>query len=207
MGCPQTEKEFQDYFFELIGQNLNGVADNYKYILSQQYNWNGRMMRIPENTPGPNQQLPSDAPFYGLTQQTSGGIPKGRIWIPAAIPDSNGYYTRYIQYIADLPNGQHGVNFIWDWRWQDGNAYVPICGSVTPVPPIPPTPPNNDLEKQVAELTLRLAKLEKTLAGEFGIRCKENNKFLAVEVTWDERVVGNRDNLGPWEKYYLVPVE
>lgn len=207
MGCPQTEDEFRDYFFNLIGQNLNGVANNFEAVMTKAYNWNGTMMQIPVNVPTQGQQLPKDAPFYGLTQQHKMGRPAARIWIPAAIPDANNYYTRNIQYIKDTPNGNHGVDFLWDWRWQDGNAYVPLLpadGGTTPVPPNPPVDP--ELEKKVQILELKVARLEKLL-GKVGLKSAANNKFVANELTHDQELRANRDNLGGWEEFYIITTE
>ena len=137
MPQPQTEEEFTRYFFHLIGATEGAWANDFKFVMKQLYPWKGDLLRIPENLPGAGQQLPPDAPFYGLTQQTGGdGIPDGRLWIPAAVPqvDENGnvWYTRYIQYIKDKPGGVHGVDYIWTWWYQSGNAYVPLGGSSHP---------------------------------------------------------------------------
>lgn len=154
--CPQTEAEFTDYFFTLIGRSLEGNANDWFRVLSAQYTWKGSLLTIPPGV-GPGVKQPADAPFFGLTQQWSQG-PKARIFLPTALPDANGYYTRNIQYIKDTPGGVHGTDFTWTWQYQDGNAYVPVTGAEPT--PIPPTPPSSDLEQQVKILTLRVDNLE-----------------------------------------------
>ena len=159
--CPQTEAEFTDYFFTLIGRTINTGANDFRAVLTAEYDWKGTRMRIPHNLPAAGQQLPKDAPFFGLTQQTdpSGNTPKARIWIPAAAPqtDENGnrWYTRYIQYVKDAPGGQPGVDMLWTWWYQSGNDYVPLLsadGGSTQPPPTQPPPTNPDLEARVVEL-------------------------------------------------------
>ena len=89
--CPQTEEEFQEYFYTLIQRTYGAPADGWEAVMTAS--------QIPPGV-GPGIQADASWPFFGLTQQYSGG-PKGRIFLPAAIPDENGYYTRCIQYLDD----------------------------------------------------------------------------------------------------------
>jgi hypothetical protein len=90
---------------------------------------------------GPGIRADDTFPLFGLTQQWSGG-PKARIFLPSDTADELGYYTRCIQYISDRAGGVHGVDFVWDWRYVAGHAYVPVTGAEAP-PVTPPgtTPP------------------------------------------------------------------
>src|SRR5215204_4565260 len=134
MSQPQTESEFIEYVYALIGRQLGEYANDYHSVFLDTYYWNGQYIQIPMNVPGAGEMLPADAPFYGLTQQVGGdGLPKGRLWIPAVVPqvDENGHlwYTQYIQYIKDKPGGVHGIDFLWDWDYLSGNGYVPLAGA------------------------------------------------------------------------------
>lgn len=214
--CPKTEAEFRRYFFEeLIERTEESLANDFKEVMAKAYPWNGQMLRIPENLPGPGQQLPADAPFYGLTQQVSGGESSGRVWIPAAVPvtDENGnqWYTRYFQIIKDKPGGTHGTDFLWTWWYQNGNEYVPICdggdnGSV---------PPGSDLEARVATLESNYASLEERVAAlegaadkrkKVGIRSIATGQFVAAEAASSKILVANRNDAGAWEEFEIVPL-
>lgn len=218
MTCPKTEAEFERWFFnDLIKRTKGSPANDFETVMAGVYGWNGALLQIPMDVPGPGQRLPSDAPFYGLTQQAGADkIPSSRLWIPAAIPqiDENGneWFTRYIQYVQDKPGGVHGVDFIWSWDYVSGNAYVPICdGGVTPVPP-------TDLEARVTTLEAEnkkqaedIKKLQEQGSGgvpaKFALRSLANGRFVCNEMNWDQRLVANRPNPGPWEEFELVPID
>src|SRR6188768_1823660 len=97
--CPQTAEEFRDYFYALIGRAMGGPANDYEAVLSALYPWNGQMLMIPPGV-GPGIKQYPGAPFFGLTQQFSGG-PKARVFLPTNTPDELGYYTRCEQYVDD----------------------------------------------------------------------------------------------------------
>jgi len=217
MPCPLTEQEIQDYFFKLIQRVPDTFANDFVAVMDMQYPWNGRMMQIPENVPGPGQQLPADAPFYGITQQVrAGGISAGRIWVPAAVPqtDENGHqwYTRYIQVIKDKPGGQQGIDLLWTWKYESGNAYVPICGD-TPVPPTELEARVKALEVQnevqhleIEDLKARVEKLEQggmTFPKRIALKSLANGKIVAAEINSSKALVANRDAIGPWEQFEL----
>ncbi len=117
--CPQTEDEFQQYFYTLIRRQLGGSANDWHAVMSQ--------AGIPPGF-GPGEQANASFPLFGLTQQWSGG-PKARIFLPSAQADENGYFTRCIQYLRDAPGGTHGVDFVWTWDWVAGHAYSPVRGA------------------------------------------------------------------------------
>lgn len=210
---PKTEAEFTEYFFTLIGEKLGGKANNFKTLLMQEFPWNGQMLRIPENVPGPGQQLPANAPFYGLTQQTGGDhIPDARLWIPAAQPDvdenGNLWYTRYIQYVEDTPGGVHGVDYIWAWTYKSGHEYVPLAAGGTVPPPV-------DYEARFAAIEARLASLEDRVTelenkpgspwpNVVAIQSVENQKYVAAEVASNKALVARSAEIGPWEKFNLI---
>ena len=81
--CPQTEAEFCDYFYTLIGGAGSApTPSDWSAVLSASYPWNGQSLRIPEGV-GPGIRQQAGAPFFGLTQQYSNG-PKGRLFLPTA---------------------------------------------------------------------------------------------------------------------------
>jgi hypothetical protein len=86
---------------------------------------------------GPGILQPPDAPFFGLTQQYSGG-PKGRIFLPTDVPDDLGYYTRCLQYLDDAvgtyeksktPVSASSTGLVWSWYWVAGQEYAPVTGA------------------------------------------------------------------------------
>lgn len=146
--CPQTEAEFTEYFYALIGRFLETDANDWYSVMLKRYDWKGQLISIPRGV-GPGIKQAPDAPFFGLTQQMgSAGNPQARIFLPTSQPDSLGYYTRNIQYIKDKPGGVHGTDFLWTWWYQDGQAYTPVTGAE----PTPPQPPVENLEMRVAAL-------------------------------------------------------
>lgn len=162
--CPQTEEEFQEYFYTLIGRTYGDDADGWEAVMTQSYPWQGHMLNIPPGV-GPGISQPPDAPFFGLTQQFSGG-PKGRIFLPSDFADENGYYTRCIQYLDDavgtyslatakgspdypLPGdfdftAKSGV-LVWSWYWVAGHEYAPVTDADS-------TLPDDSLEARVTAL-------------------------------------------------------
>lgn len=206
MAQPQTEEQFIVYYYNLIGQHLDGNANSFRQVMLAKYPWNGQMLQIPINVPLKGQQLPPDAPFYGLTQQASGGVPSGRLWLPAAVPqlDENGniWYTRYIQYIKDKPGGIHGVDFLWSWTYMSGSEYVPLGGSA-PVPPV-----NNieqrlqTLEAQAADHERRLKDLEAKQAPKKLTLKADNGKYVTAEVTQNPPILSARgDDPDAWQQF------
>lgn len=213
--CPQTEEDFKKYFTTLTGKPFDSPANDFEAVMAASYDWNGQMMQIPANVPLAGEQLPPDAPFYGLTQQVKGGVSAGRIWIPAAVPqtDENGnqWYTRYIQVIKDKPGGQHGIDFLWTWWYQSGNDYVPICeGDSIPVPPVGNIEQRLEtLEAQVANLDKRLTALEQrpTTAPEVIALIADNGEYVTAEVTTKDkplRVRGNKADA--WQQFKVVVI-
>lgn len=213
MSCPQTEAEIKAYFWELIGKSEEGSANDFKAVMAKPYPWNEQMLQIPSNLPGPGQQLPADAPFYGITQQTSGGVSSGRIWVPAAVPqvDENGnkWYTRYIQIIKDKPGGIHRTDFLWTWWYQSGHDYVPICKDTPGPDPTPPT----ELEARVKALEVKYAFLEervtvletsRLIPKKIAMRNLANGKIVCAEIRGDGSLKANRDKIGPWEEFVII---
>jgi hypothetical protein len=132
--CPQTEQEFCEYFYALIGKSLGQPANDFEQVLSRAYPWNGQSLMIPPGV-GPGIRQQPGAPFYGLTQQFS-GQPKARVFLPSNTPDDLGYYTRCMQYVDDAvgtfkrtkrqPTAQD-ANLVWAWYLAGpDNAYAPL---------------------------------------------------------------------------------
>lgn len=140
--CPQTEEEFHEYFYTLIGRDYMGPADGWEAVMEAAYPWNGHMLVIPPGV-GPGERQYPDAPFFGLTQQYSGG-PKGRIFLPTETPDELGYYTRCLQYLDDAVGTYEkskkqvtstSSGLIWSWYWIAGAEYAPVTGADSTAPP------------------------------------------------------------------------
>lgn len=143
--CPQTTDEFRDYFSTLTGTTLGTNANDYEAVLSRSYPWQGQSLMIPPGV-GPGISQPPDAPFFGLTQQYSGG-PKGRVFLPSNQPDELGYLTTCWQYLDDAagtysakkdPKTQFNAKsggLIWAWYHVAGNAYSPVQPADGTAPP------------------------------------------------------------------------
>lgn len=139
--CPQTEEEFEAYFYTLIGRVYGEPATNWEAVMEAAYPWQGHQLNIPPGV-GPGIMQPPDAPFFGLTQQYSGG-PKGRIFLPSNTADENGYFTRCLQYLDDAV-GTYSTSkkqvtasssgLIWSWYWVAGHEYVPVTEADGPAP-------------------------------------------------------------------------
>jgi hypothetical protein len=211
MSCPQNQAEFEDYFFNLINRSKGAPADDWAEVMSREYNWNGTMMVIPPGV-GPGVILPSDAPFYGLTQQWSDG-PKARVFLPAAEKDHNGYFTCQIQYIRRVNPDGVSPTHVWDFDHTDGHPYVPICGD---------SEQPSDLEARVAALEGNYAVLEerlyhvenrvtaleqKTGNKKVALRSLANGRVVAAEINSSKVLVANREAIGPWEEFELIELE
>ena len=142
--CPQNElPEFRDFFYTLIQRAIGTSAHDWKFVLTNS--------NIPPGF-GPGVRADASYPLFGLTQQFSNG-PKGRIFLPSATPDENGYFTRCIQYL-DNAAGTRRVraargdvqallaeafadddpSLVWSWYWVAGHEYAPVEGATTQPP-------------------------------------------------------------------------
>jgi len=157
--CPQTEEEFHEYFYALIGRDYMAPADGWEAVMEQAYPWHGHMLVIPPGV-GPGERQYPDAPFFGLTQQYSGG-PKGRIFLPTDTPDELGYYTRCLQYLDDAVGTYEkskkqvsatSSGLVWSWYWIAGAEYSPVTDADSTAPP------------DSSELAARVAALEEAYA-------------------------------------------
>jgi hypothetical protein len=153
--CPQTEEEFEAYFYALIGRTWGQPATNWEAVMEAAYPWEGHALNIPPGV-GPGIRQPPDAPFFGLTQQYSGG-PKGRIFLPTTVPDELGYYTRCLQYLDDVHDtyaSEHktvtprSTGLVWAWYWVAGHEYAPVTGADSTTPP----PDSSELAARVTAL-------------------------------------------------------
>jgi len=147
--CPQSEEEFHEYFYALIGRDYMAPADGWEAVMEAAYPWQGHQLNIPPGV-GPGVRQPPDAPFFGLTQQYSGG-PKGRIFLPTDSPDELGYYTRCMQYLDDAVGtyekskkqvSAQSTGLIWSWYWVAGAEYAPVTDADGTAPPEMDTCPN-----------------------------------------------------------------
>lgn len=116
--CPQTEEEAKAWFFQGIGYAIGGPANNYEAVLSA--------CGLPPGY-GPGVVPTAAMPYFAFTNMESGGVSRGRIFLPTAQPDGNNYYTRQIQVIADDPNFVGSL--VWAWQYISGHAYAPVQGA------------------------------------------------------------------------------
>lgn len=98
-GAPVTMEDWKAYFFEIADRVEGTPANDYQAVL---LSLRDQGMHV-NPTPG---EVPQESwAFYGMSVMIDGGgVPRGRIWLPTATPDSLGYYTNEIQVIADDPD-------------------------------------------------------------------------------------------------------
>jgi len=96
VGAPTTLDGWRDYFFGLLSETVGQPADDYEAKL-QALADGGMLVNA---SPG---EIPSVAsPFFGIWVIIDGsGHPRGRIQLPTAVADANGYYTHEFQVIGD----------------------------------------------------------------------------------------------------------
>jgi hypothetical protein len=129
--CPQTEEEAKQWFFQGIGKVIGQPANDWETVMNS--------CGLPPGY-GPNVRPDASMPYFAFTQQYSGG-PKGRMFLPTAIPDELGYYTRCMQYLDDAAqtysktrNAKENFNaksggLVWAFYWVAGNEYAPVQGA------------------------------------------------------------------------------
>jgi len=170
--CPQTEDEARDWFFAGIGQQRGAPATNWEAIMTG--------CGLPPGY-GPGVIPNASMPYFAFTQQFS-GVPKGRIFLPSATPDENGYYTRCMQYVDDAAGtyaksgksvDANSSGLVWAWYWVAGHAYAPVQSAEGTAPPAGEYQDQIDalhdrveaLEGAYAALEERLTVVEGALAG------------------------------------------
>lgn len=136
----------RSYFFDRIGRQEQGPANDWKQVLEGLHAQGMRKNPTPGERPSPD-------PFYGITVMIdAGGNARGRIWLPTAEADANGYFTREVQVIADRPDGVHGQDFVWAWEENRGAPpYVPVGAPINPPSPATPELPSM-LEQELRTL-------------------------------------------------------
>lgn len=195
----------KSYFFWLIDRQPDQPADDWFIVLTNS--------GIPAGYP-PN-VVPSDNGYYGLTQQirTTGEV-AGRIFLPTATPDANGYYSHPISPLKDAPQG--GGHLLWEWRSLGGPPYVPVDtggGFPQPVPPNDVEQRLETLEAQTANHEGRITTLEQrpTSGVQFGdkIALRTNSGMIAgikgggpTTVDAPINLIG-KQNIDAWESFKL----
>jgi hypothetical protein len=189
------------YFFSLINREPNQPADDWEQVLAAS--------GIPKGfTSG---EVPTDNGFYGLTQQigTDGRI-AGRIFLPTAEPDVNGYYSQPISPLKDAATAGH---LLWEWRLLSHSpAYVPVTGDGT----VPPVTGNTEqrietLESQVANHESRIAKLEQSPMGKVPKKIAmiaSNGEYVTAEVeTKGKPMVVRGNKADAWQQFTVEVLE
>ena len=99
------------YFFALIGRTEGSPAGDWASVLQRS--------GLPAG-PTAGVRVPSNAPFYGLTQQiNSSGQVRGRLFLPTDTPDAHGYYIYQVDVLSDASANR------WVWNPLGGPQYVP----------------------------------------------------------------------------------
>ena len=110
-GCVDgVLKDPRAYFFSVLGRAEGSDASDWAVAL--------RRSGLPKG-PGPGAPPAADAPFFGITQQLdSSGNVRGRVFLPTASPDDNGYYLRSVDVLEGEP-------MRWAWKDRLGPEYAP----------------------------------------------------------------------------------
>jgi hypothetical protein len=99
-GAPTTLDEWRIYFFSLIDKSVGIPADDYEAVLLGLVDDGMLVNAVPD--PDPDAVPSVSWPFYGIKLIVAAGDhPRGRIQLPTAAPDANGYWTHEFQVIAD----------------------------------------------------------------------------------------------------------
>jgi len=123
-----TTDDYQQLFFATIGRAPGQPADDYALVLGAS--------GIPAGY-GPGVMPNASMPFAAMTQQigTDGRI-AGRIFLPTATPDPNGYYTHPFSPLRDGPTAG---SLLWEWRDLGGPPVVTPGADSSGPPPEPIT--------------------------------------------------------------------
>jgi hypothetical protein len=105
--------EYQQLFFSTIQRAPGQPADDYEAVLGAS--------GIPAGY-GPGVKPDASMPYNAMTQQIgSDGRIAGRIFLPTAEPDPNGYYTHPF---SPLRDGETPGSLVWEWRDLGGPPIV-----------------------------------------------------------------------------------
>jgi hypothetical protein len=97
-----TDDQYRDYFFQTLGVQPGQDASNWQEVLTRS--------GIPTGF-GPGEQA-NLGQFNGLTQQIGAGGVRGRVFLPSATADANGYYTNPFDVLSTGPDGR----LTWAWK-------------------------------------------------------------------------------------------
>lgn len=189
------------YFFSLINREPNQPADDWAEVLAA----SGIPAGFAEGV------VPTDNGFYGLTQQIrENGDIAGRIFLPTAEPDANGYYSQPVSPLKDAPEAGH---LLWEWRLLSHSpAYVPVTGGGV----VPPTTGNTEqrletLEAQTADHERRIAALEAKPNGKVPKKIAmiaSNGEYVTAEVeTKGKPMVVRGKKADAWQQFEVVILE
>ena len=171
------------YFFGLIRRREGEDASDWQQVL--------KATSMPDGY-GPNFVPSFGMPFYGLTMMGGAGgprEPRGRIFLPTAAPDGEGYFTRQIQVIADKPGGVQGRDFVWAWDYISGHEYAALQPPNRPdTPDVPDRPevpvrPEHPVRPEVPDASQEVAKLTASVAALEGKLAALEGKLAALDLT------------------------
>lgn len=190
-----NSNDYQLLFFSTIKRQPGDPADDYEQVLGTS--------GIPAGY-GPHVVPDASMPLSAMTQQIgSDGRIAGRIFLPTAEPDPNGYYTHPF---SPLKDGERPGSLVWEWRDLGGPPIVtPGDGSVAPAP-------GGGLTEQQVQAMIDAALVDVLKVGSrIALRsCGDSNagippSLLSVDgggarpdqpLTWQGRT---GDQAGPWE--------
>jgi hypothetical protein len=191
----------ETYFFSLINREPNQPADDWAQVLAAS--------GIPAGFA--SGEVPTDNGFYGLTQQIrENGDIAGRIFLPTAEPDANGYYSQPVSPLKDAATAGH---LLWEWRLLSNHpAYVPVTGDGV----VPPVNGNTEqrletLESQVANHESRIAALEGKPNGRVPKKIAmiaSNGEYVTAEVeTPGKPMVVRGNKADAWQQFTVEVLE
>ena len=172
--------DYRVYVFNLLNAHEGASAVGWPEKMAA----SGLPMPLP-NVP------PNQAVHFGITQSIGGdGGPRGRVWLPTAVPETDENGNRWFTRTIDIVKHETQT-----WMWLDRGGNPPLvveCGTLPEPPePVPPVvlPPAPSLESII------LAEVQ-------ALRAEEAARWLAVQKTYAQLVGGVVKFLGK----YVLPL-
>jgi hypothetical protein len=184
------------YFFDLIGRQIGQNCE---------HDWEPTLRSLVDRGMQqnvlPNTKPTRAMPFHGIAMMMSGGKARGRIFLPAAVPqigdDGTQWFTRDVQVIERV-----GDHHVWAWNELSGHPFVPVQeidgdGPIVPVnPPVNPPTPTSDIERRMAELEASVERSNRESSSRIDRFIEESNARLEGALSRDDVQSVVSENLG-----------
>ena len=178
--------DYRVYVFNLLNAHEGASAVGWPEKMAA----SGLPMPLP-NVP------PNQAVHFGITQSIGGdGGPRGRVWLPTAVPETDENGNRWFTRTIDIVKHETQT-----WMWLDRGGNPPLvveCGTL-PEPPEPPQPPSPPIPPSIPPS----GELDKLILTEVqALRLEEALRWQQVQKTYAQLVGGIFKFLGK----YVLPI-